>query len=188
MSLETYNPGEPPKRRKRPTGDAFQDLIRDNLERWATQGLGLTETCPRFVGQIGAGGKAIGRIVAKGDVDYVGDFHGQGVKFDAKSTTSLTAFDLSLIKNHQALLLQGAHGRGCLAFVLAEFSHAKPKPLYFMIPWVMLATYYDALATGAKGARKSIPYTHIDSEAPRVHRQASLLQLPEAITQARWTW
>ncbi|EOP48908.1 recombination protein U [Bacillus cereus VDM053] len=59
---------------------------------------------------------------AKSTVDYDGVYKGRAVAFEAKSTQSLTRFDLNNIAHHQLDYLEKAEKMGAICFFLIGFS------------------------------------------------------------------
>lgn len=110
-----------------------------NLEPW---GLSIRQTSPRFVGKVLAGGQAIGRLVGHGGLDFVGDYRGRHVAFDAKSCRLKTSFPLKNLKDHQVEQVAEAHGRGALSFFLVEFLDLPGGPRYFALTWPLLEPYW----------------------------------------------
>ena len=129
------------------TGSTFEALVRKSADKQAPQGLHLIQTSPRFVGSVGPRGEAIGRIVGQGALDFIGDFRGLFVTFDAKSTQSRSSFALDLIKQHQAVIVKNTHDRGGIAFFLVEFSTLAPAR-YFALSWPTLKPWWDRMEYG----------------------------------------
>ncbi|EJP99414.1 recombination protein U [Bacillus cereus VD142] len=78
------------------------------------------------------GGRVLnGFYEAKSTVDYDGVYKGRAIAFEAKSTQSLTRFDLSNIAQHQLDYLEKAEKMGAICFFLIEFSKDKSV---FVVP------------------------------------------------------
>lgn len=166
----------------RSTGDSLEALVRRSADIFTSEGLRLKQTGATFRGKIGPRGQAQGRIVAKGDLDFVGDYRGRAVSFDAKSTKVPTSFPLSNLKRHQVTICKNAHARGALAFFLVEFSKHE-VPSYFALTWPELKSFwnrYDAIAPGP-AYTASIPLPFFLGHCVRVERQGNVLDLPAAI-------
>ena len=163
------------------TGKALEDLVKKSAKALEPEGLRLKQTGARFVGKVGARGRARGRVVESGDLDFVGDFRGFGVSFDAKSTQVNTRFDLKLIKKHQAVIVKRAHARGALAFFLVEFSRLEAGPRYWCLTWPVLRSWWDAFDHDGEPA--SIPAAVFEAECLEVVRAGNVLDLVAAVRQ-----
>ena len=166
----------------RSTGDTLEALVRRSATLFAAEGLRLKQTGATFRGKIGPRGQAKGRIVSKGDLDFVGDYRGRSVSFDAKSTTNATSFPLKNLKRHQVTICKNAHARGAMAFFLVEFSLLE-VPAYFALTWPELKSFwqrYDAIAPGTTYTA-SIPLPFFLGHCVRIERQGNVLDLPAAI-------
>ncbi|MEC5238539.1 Holliday junction resolvase RecU [Bacillus sp. FSL R9-9530] len=80
----------------------------------------------------------IGFYEAKSTVNYDGVYKGQAVAFEAKSTQSLTRFDLSNIAQHQLDYLEKAEKMGAVCFFLIEFSKDQTV---FLVPASVVQSY-----------------------------------------------
>lgn len=159
------------------TGAKLEEMIRYSVQKVKSEGLNLIQTGPRFVGSIGDGGQAIGRIVSLGALDFIGDYRGSFVTFDAKSTESKTSFKLDLIKMHQAVIVKRAYERGALGFFLVEFSKLEPCR-YYALTWPVLKPYWDRQDFGGP---MSIPLKVIQEQCLEIVRDRKTLHLVEAI-------
>lgn len=157
------------------TGKALEDLVKNSAKALEPEGLRLKQTGARFVGKVAARGKARGRIVASGDLDFVGDFWGRGVSFDAKSTSVNTSFALRLLKKHQVVIVKHAHARGALAFFLVEFSELDGGPRYFALTYPVLKSWWDRFEHD--GTPASIPFAAIEAHCHEVKRAGNVLAL-----------
>jgi penicillin-binding protein-related factor A (putative recombinase) len=128
------------------TGGALEALVRKRLPDYKAEGLALEQNSPRFAGKVGPRGKAQGRLVSKGGLDFSGHFWGRAVTFDCKSTEG-KSFPLNErnVKPHQARRLREAHEMGAIAFFLVEFSELAEGPRYFVLDWPVLAPYWEAV-------------------------------------------
>lgn len=167
-------------------GSAFETMARKSADKARDEGLWLAHTSPRFVGSVGPAGEASGRLVALGALDFIGDYRGQAVTFDCKSTETRTSFALRLIKPHQALIVRNAHARGAIAFFLLELDAKAKGPAYFALTWPVLEPYWRAwhypnpLSDDEPPA--SIPRAVLEAHCPRVTRKGSTLDLCAAIS------
>lgn len=165
------------------TGAALEALVRRRAEDYRAEGLDLEQNSPRFAGRVGPGGQARGRLVAKGGLDFNGDFWGRRVTFDCKSTTgkSFPVDPKRTLKPHQARRLKEAHERGAIAFLLVEFTEAEAFPLYFALTWPVLKPYWEpvdrARYIGGKTATTSIPLATFEASCAVVKRGRSGLDL-----------
>ena len=155
------------------TGSNLEALVRCSADRLEDQGFHLIQTSPRFVGSVGPKGEAFGRIVGQGALDFIGDFRGLFVTFDAKSTESKTAFKLDLIKRHQAVIVRKSFERGAIAFFLVEFSKLEPAR-YFALTWPVLKPWWGRMDYGGP---QSIPFAFLEAECLEIHRERKTLDL-----------
>lgn len=104
------------------------------------------------------GGRVLnGFYEAKSTVDYDGVYKGRAIAFEAKSTQSLTRFDLSNIAQHQLDYLEKAEKMGAICFFLIEFS--KDKSVFAVSLSVIQS--YVRMSQQPKG-KKSIPRADFD--------------------------
>ena len=173
------------------TGAALEALVRKRAEAYREEGLYLEQGSPRFAGHVDKQGRARGRLVGKGGLDFNGDFWGRRVTFDCKSTKgkSFPVDPKRTVKPHQARRLREAHERGAIAFLLVEFSQlldaeGKPAPRYFALTWPVLAPYWEqadrARYLGGTAA-PSIPLAVFEAQAARIARDRSGLDLVAVI-------
>lgn len=153
------------------TGKALETLVRKSADAQRPQGLNLAHTSPRFVGRVGPNGEAQGRVVSKGTLDFLGDYRGRLVTFDAKSTKT-KSFPLRLIKRHQATIVRNAHQRGAIAFFLVEFTDTGA---YYAMPWPVLAPWWGEF--DMMGDPASIPRQVIESECLAIAKERGRLDL-----------
>lgn len=160
------------------TGSELESLIRQSAKKQAPEGLHLIQTSPRFIGAItGPCGEARGRVVSLGALDFIGDYKGAFVTFDAKSTESKTSFRLSLIKQHQAVIVKKAHERGAIGFFLVEFSKLEPAR-YYALTWPFLREYWNRQDFGGP---QSIPLKAIQEQCHEIVRDRKTLHLVKII-------
>jgi penicillin-binding protein-related factor A (putative recombinase) len=169
------------------TGAALEALVRKRADAYKAEGLDLEQGSPRFAGTVDGQGRARGRLVAKGGLDFSGDFWGRRVTFDAKSTKgkSFPIDPKRTVKPHQARRLREAHERGAIAFLLVEFSELPDGPRYFALTWPVLAPYWEqadqARYLGGKAA-PSIPLATFEASCARVVRTGAALDLVAVVT------
>lgn len=159
-------------------GSALETLARKSVERQADQGLHLIQTGPRFVGRVGSKGEASGRLVALGALDFIGDYRGRFVTFDAKSCANATSFPLADLRRHQVVIVKRTVARGGLAFFLLEFTAGSPS--YWALTWDVLRPYWNEADAGG---RQSIPRAAIEGQCLRIQRTRSGLDLVGVIEQ-----
>lgn len=87
----------------------------------------------------------------KSTVDFYGLVQGLFITFDAKETYQ-KSFPLKNLHDHQVAYMKEIDQQGGLAFLIVHF---KFNDTYYMIPYELLAQYYEAAKN--KG-RKSIPF------------------------------
>jgi penicillin-binding protein-related factor A (putative recombinase) len=141
------------------TGAALEALVRKREKAYREEGLDLEQNSPRFAGKVDGQGRARGRLVAKGGLDFSGDYYGRRVTFDAKSTKgkSFPVDPKRTVKPHQARRLREAHERGAIAFLLVEFSELPDGPRYFALTWPVLAPYWEQADRARYLGGKSAP-------------------------------
>jgi recombination protein U len=89
----------------------------------------------------------------KSTVDYIGDYNGHSICFEAKSTENKTSFPLSNFEAHQIMFMHKWKG---IKFAIIEFT--THKETYFIPFDYLFARYTDS---------KSIPYKWI-AEHPKI--------------------
>lgn len=160
------------------TGAKLEELVRKSLKRQEAAGLWLLQTGPRFIGGVvGPGGEARGRVVARGGLDFHGDYKGLSLAFDAKSCANKTAFPLAQVEHHQAFIVRRAQERGAIAFFLLELTALGE---YYALTWDVLGPYWKAKRAAEYGggeARASIPFAEIQARCLRVERGRGGLDL-----------
>ncbi|TKI94614.1 Holliday junction resolvase RecU [Bacillus wiedmannii] len=121
-------------------GMAFEKLINLSNEMYQREGVALINKRPTPVKVLkSAGGRVLnGFYEAKSTVDYDGVYKGRAVVFEAKSTQSLTRFDLSNIAQHQLDYLEKAEKMGAICFFLIEFSKDQTV---FLVPASVVQSY-----------------------------------------------
>ncbi|HDR8494230.1 TPA: Holliday junction resolvase RecU [Bacillus cereus] len=121
-------------------GMAFEKLINLSNEMYQREGAALINKRPTPVKVLkSAGGRVLnGFYEAKSTVDYDGVYKGRAIAFEAKSTQSLTRFDLSNIAQHQLDYLEKAEKMGAICFFLIEFSKDQTV---FLVPASVVQSY-----------------------------------------------
>ncbi|WP_242243687.1 Holliday junction resolvase RecU [Bacillus cereus group sp. BfR-BA-01309] len=121
-------------------GMAFEKLINLSNEMYQRKGVALINKRATPVKVLkSAGGRVLsGFYEAKSTVDYDGVYKGRAVAFEAKSTQSLTRFDLSNIAQHQLDYLEKAEKMGAVCFFLIEFSKDQTV---FLVPASVVQSY-----------------------------------------------
>ncbi|MDR4987182.1 Holliday junction resolvase RecU [Bacillus cereus] len=121
-------------------GMAFEKLINLSNEMYQREGVALINKRPTPVKVLkSAGGRVLnGFYESKSTVDYDGVYKGRAVAFEAKSTQSLTRFDLSNIAQHQLDYLEKAEKMGAVCFFLIEFSKDQTV---FLVPASIIRSY-----------------------------------------------
>ncbi|PEU35546.1 Holliday junction resolvase RecU [Bacillus toyonensis] len=121
-------------------GMAFEKLINLSNEMYQREGVALINKRPTPVKVLkSTGGRVLnGFYEAKSTVDYDGVYKGRAVAFEAKSTQSLTRFDLSNIAQHQLDYLEKAEKMGAICFFLIEFSKDQTV---FLVPTSVVQSY-----------------------------------------------
>ncbi|PEL63267.1 Holliday junction resolvase RecU [Bacillus wiedmannii] len=121
-------------------GMAFEKLINLSNEMYQREGVALINKRATPVKVLkSSGGRVLnGFYEAKSTVDYDGVYKGRAVAFEAKSTQSLTRFDLSNIAQHQLDYLEKAEKMGAVCFFLIEFSKDQTV---FLVPASVVQSY-----------------------------------------------
>ncbi|WP_242255057.1 Holliday junction resolvase RecU [Bacillus cereus group sp. BfR-BA-01379] len=121
-------------------GMHFEKLINLSNEMYQREGVALINKRATPVKVLkSAGGRVLnGFYEAKSTVDYDGVYKGRAVAFEAKSTQSLTRFDLSNIAQHQLDYLEKAEKMGAVCFFLIEFSKDQTV---FLVPASVVQSY-----------------------------------------------
>ncbi|PHC14397.1 Holliday junction resolvase RecU [Bacillus toyonensis] len=121
-------------------GMHFEKLINLSNEMYQREGVALINKRATPVKVIKSKGSQVtnGFYEAKSTVDYDGVYKGRAVAFEAKSTQSLTRFDLSNIAQHQLDYLEKAEKMGAICFFLIEFSKDQTV---FLVPASVVQSY-----------------------------------------------
>ena len=96
----------------------------------------------------------------KSTVDFGGTAQGKSIWFDAKTTKNKTNFPLNNMKPHQIEFLQRVVEQGGIGFWLI-FSQPENKT------WILYQSKLDEFLKDY--SRKSIPYTWLDENCPKVY-------------------
>ncbi|MDR4328300.1 Holliday junction resolvase RecU [Bacillus pseudomycoides] len=140
-------------------GMHFEKLINLSNEMYQREGVALINKRPTPVKVLKSNN---GRVVngfyeAKSTVDYDGVYKGRALAFEAKSTQSLTRFDLSNIAQHQLDYLEKAEKMGAVCFFLVEFSKDQTV---FLVPLSVIQSYVRM--SHQPNGKKSIPRADFD--------------------------
>lgn len=99
-------------------------------------------------------------------VDFMGDYQGRSICFEAKSTQNKTSFPLSNFEEHQIEFMRKWKG---LAFALIEFS--AHKEVYYLESARLLDAWDTHLASG----KASIPYEFFKNRCRLVQPSRTVL-------------
>lgn len=141
-------------------GDALEDLILLSNDYYKKHKLGRIDkvSTPIKVVDINKEGLITkGFFEKRSTVDFHGMVQGHGIVFDAKET-NLKSIPLSNIHEHQIEYMKDITEQGGLAFLIVHFKFCDE---FFLLPYETLIYYFNE---SQKGARKSIPYKHMDSK------------------------
>lgn len=105
-------------------------------------------------------------------VDYMGDWNGQSICFEAKSTKNPTSFPFSNFEEHQIEFIR--HWKG-IGFALIHFESWDKT---YLLEKKDLLEKWDAQFTGG---RKSIPYEWFANNARSIHQGIFLLDYLETL-------
>ena len=121
-------------------GMHFEKLINLSNEMYQREGVALINKRPTPVKVIKSRGNQVtnGFYEAKSTIDYDGVYKERAIAFEAKSTKSLTRFDLSNIAQHQLDYLEKAGKMGAVCFFLIEFSK---DHTIFLVPASVIQSY-----------------------------------------------
>lgn len=89
-------------------------------------------------------------------VDYMGDYDGHSICFEAKQHKAATAFPLKNIEPHQIEFMRNWRG---IKFFIIEWIHYKEV---YRVSWDTIIRYWDVAEN--TGGRKSIPYSDMQHE------------------------
>ena len=92
----------------------------------------------------------------KSTVDYVGNYQGRMIAFDAKET-AIQSLPLQNVEDHQYQYLKMNHELGGISFLMVSFTDTDEV---FYLPFDTLEEYWQL---ARKGIRKSIPYKEFQS-------------------------
>ncbi|PGF06486.1 Holliday junction resolvase RecU [Bacillus pseudomycoides] len=148
-------------------GMAFEMLINLSNEMYQREGVALINKRPTPVKVLKSKGGHVlkGFYESKSTVDYDGVYKGRAVAFEAKSTQSLTRFDLSNIAQHQLDYLEKAEKMGAVCFFLIEFSG---NQTVFLVPLSVIQSYVRM--SHQPNGKKSIPRADFDIHGYLVDR------------------
>lgn len=140
-------------------GMHFEKLINLSNEMYQREGVALINKRPTpvKVTKSAKGRITGGYFESKSTVDYDGVYKGRAVAFEAKSTESLTRFDLKNIAQHQLDYLEKAEKMGAVCFFLIEFSKDKTV---FLVPASVIQSYVRM--SHQPNGKKSIPKADFD--------------------------
>lgn len=93
----------------------------------------------------------------KSTVDYIGNYRGQMLAFDAKETSTKN-LPLSNIEDHQFEFMRMNDEMGGISFLIVSFT---AEGEIFYLPFQQLEEYW---ILARRGGRKSIPYSDFHSE------------------------
>lgn len=138
-------------------GSGFEEVVTFSCQQYENRGMALIRKTPNPWIIQRRGAHIVGAIPNAKErlIDYMGNWEGRAIAFEAKSTLETTRFDLANIAGHQFTLLRKWHVQGGISFVLIEFP--KMMEVYFM-PILFVERYWIA---AERGGRKSIPYADI---------------------------
>ena len=94
----------------------------------------------------------------KSTVDYIGNYKGYMLAFDAKENSIETRFPLSNVEEHQYSYLRRNKENGGISFLIVSFT--TQGEIYYL-PFRVLDRYWKGRE---KGGRKSIPYDEFEHE------------------------
>lgn len=89
-------------------------------------------------------------------VDYMGDYDGRSICFEAKQHKAETAFPLKNIEPHQVDFMRDWQG---IKFFVIEWVHYRE---IYRVSWETIVNFWDQAEK--TGARKSIPYSEMKHE------------------------
>ena len=111
----------------------------------------------------------------KSTVDYIGNYKGRAIAFEAKETSVETRFDLSNMHDHQFFFLDEWNNSGAISFVIVSFTSL--NEIYYL-PFELLDKYWMQMEAGG---RKSIPYEEIAKEEYELGNDVDYLEIVERV-------
>ena len=109
-------------------------------------------------------------------LDYNGIYKGYYVDFDAKETTSKTAFPLSNIHEHQLKFMKRFEQQGGVSFLLIYFT---TRNEFYYLPYRVLAEYVERISRD--GHAKNFKYEELDPKYFIHSEGAALVHYLEAV-------
>ncbi|WP_408956028.1 Holliday junction resolvase RecU [Natroniella sp. ANB-PHB2] len=154
-------------------GKALENMIETSNRQYSFQNRAVIQKIPTPVKVLNINSRT-GKITngfyeKKSTVDYIGNYKGQAIAFDAKETRIETRFDLSNVKKHQYHYLKNWAANGGIAFLIIYFNSLDEA---YYLPYGLLNEYWQGRL---KGKRKSIPYQKIAKEEYKISSQGLVL-------------
>lgn len=141
-------------------GMDFESLVTYASEQYEAKGIANIKKVSTPWVVIRKGPKIVNAFPkGKSTVDFMGDYNGQSICFEAKSTKNGTSFPLSNFEEHQIEFIRSWQG---LSFALIHFE--THNETYLIIKEHLLQWWDDQLT----GGRKSIPISWIRESCKRV--------------------
>ncbi|MNI30646.1 Holliday junction resolvase RecU [compost metagenome] len=148
-------------------GMAFEEVITYTNELYEQKGIANIKKVSTPWKVIRKGKKIVNAFPeGPSTVDYMGDWGGKSICYEAKSTKNPTSFPFSNFEEHQIEFIRRWKGIG---FALIHFEYHDTT---YLISKEDLLEKWDLQATGG---RKSIPYDWFVNHAKKVNRGTYLL-------------
>jgi len=132
-------------RSKANLGSPLEELISRTCETYRQERIAIIEKVPTEFIPIRKDGKIVSaKVERKAPVDYMGNYQGRAIAFEAKYTDS-DRIRLDEVQPHQREFLYAWHNTGGMAYILFGFAMKE----FFFVPW----HFYDATRTNWKEMR-----------------------------------
>jgi recombination protein U len=146
----TPKPKKPRKGNQANKGMGLEKLIITACEQYESKGIANIKKVSTPWTVIRKGPRIVNAFPSgQSTVDFMGEYKGQAICFEAKKTENKTSFPLSNFEDHQIEFMRNWKG---IKFAIIEFE--THKKVYFL-PFKQLITAWD---NSKDGERKSIPY------------------------------
>ncbi len=158
-------------------GDALEEIILFSNDYYLKKGIARIDKAATPITAIEIDGKGLitkAFFEKKATVDFYGIVQGLFITFDAKETNQPN-FPLKNIHAHQVDYMKDVTQQGGLAFLIVHFKY---NDTFFLVPYELLAQYYEAAQTGG---RKSIPYQAMIDELQIVRNGNGMLHYLNAV-------
>lgn len=147
-------------------GSGFEGLISAASNQYERRGVAFIKKTPNPWKVISRGNQIVKAFPSTENklVDFMGVADGRAIHFEAKSTSEVNRFDLSMLTDDQYEFLKKSYDHGAHTFVLIEFVK---RFEVWCLPFSILDMFWRA---ALQGGRKSIPYDTVADLGYRVRQ------------------